>query len=235
MNTQKFFIFAIAILTTLTGACAQESISFKLSNHKGDANSSKISISTTDALGVKKITVSAQNQTVLSLYQGAYNLTEANFLFPESLNYIKSENKKFDLDFSGTSEILIAKLDSSFNLKTEKVTVDSISLLITHIGSKKTIKPVKLFSKWQFTTTSTDEITEIQGQMTAKEIANFISKELRMPVELSEKLEGKIYELNFSFSKRSSLDEQIAKYKNIGIYIEKKTKTSEYIQILRQH
>jgi hypothetical protein len=210
---------------------------FELREYHGTSDSSSISTAsyTIEKDPIKDIR--CKNQNILKLYQLAYgDIPENRFLFSNELSYITSStsHNKYDLSFSGKENQLINELNSSFGLKTEKIEIDSIILILKKIETGNKIKQLKTENNKQLDNTvitTNNVIQKMNGQFTSNEIAALISKDLGYSVELNKSIENNIYDINLHVTTGRTVEERMEYFKKEGIYFEKQSKKAEYIRI----
>jgi hypothetical protein len=206
---------------------------FNLSENLNPNDSVYISSKISKSYGVKKLNFSAKNVTILDVYQKLYRLQEERFLIPQNLNYIFSDSLRYNVEFEGDNENqLVEKLEVTLNLRSKKVNKDSECLVFNEIINGTALQPLTDTPlKRDFSTESSKEGMQVQGTMSIKDLADFISKQLVLPVNLENLPENQVYKVFMSFDGKSSKEDIIAKYKSFGISLENRKAISEFIQI----
>lgn len=240
MKTKEKVLLMLLTISIMTVTClsAQEketNVIFRLSENKIKNDTTNISVSISEINRVKKMSLSANNVTILGLYQKAYEFPEEKFLIPQDLEYIRATSERYNLEFEGGDEKqLIKELDASLALSSKKVNRDSICMVIYKIESGSAIKPVESQPERKtYTLYNKNNSRRTEGIMSAKEISEFMCKDFGYPVELQGIPENQLYKVSLSFDKKYLPEDLIVRYKNAGIFVEKKNTPIEYIQITR--
>jgi len=183
------------------------------------------------------------DRNILELYCYAYKgLSEFRFIIPKDLDYIKSQspNNKFKLNYSVSNlfgdyySVMIRQLNAAFGLKTEKVQLDTIVLVLKKIepngrsitiANNPNILPDEESSIY-------NERFEVKGhQYSVKDIAHFIETKTHLPVEFHETDTHK-YNLDILIeSNVKTLEVWLPLFEKEGIFLVKETKKAEFVSI----
>ena len=187
--------------------------------------------------------VKITDRNILQLYCYAYkDLSELRFIFPKDLDYINSysPNNRYNLNYSVSClfgdyhAVMIRQLNAAFGLKTEKVQLDTIVLVLKKIepnGRSITIEnnpnrgisvETKMFNEY-FKAKCT--------LYSLQDIAHLIETKTHLPVEFHETDTNK-YNLDILIeSNVITLEEWLPLFEKEGIFLVKEKRKAEFIRI----
>ena len=183
------------------------------------------------------------DRNILELYCYAYkDLSEFRFIIPKDLDYIKSRspNDKYKLNYSVSNlfgdyyAVMIRQLNSAFGLKTEKVQLDTIVLVLKKIEPNGRSVTIANNPNILFDTESTmyNERFKVKGhRYSVKDIAILIETKTHLPIEFHETDTNK-YNLDILIeSNGKTLKEWLPLFEKEGIFLVKEKKKAEFISI----